>query len=256
MSMLLAFSKKEWLEAVRTGRLFLLLLLFALFGIMSPAIAKLLPWMMEMFADTMAESGLMITEIKVDAMTSWTQFFKNIPIALIAFLLLCSDLFTKEYQSGTLLLMLTKGLSRGKAVLAKFGLLFILWTLCYFLCFSITYGYNAYFWDNSIAESLGFSAVLWWLVGIWLLCLLVLFSAFLQNGTGVAACIGGSVLLVYLVSLLPKIKPYTPMALLNVSPLFIGEGAVEQYGKSLLVTLMFSVLCIVMSFLVIRRRDI
>lgn len=256
MSVLLAFCKKEWMEAARTGRLFILLLLFTLFGIMSPAIAKLLPWMMELFADTMAESGLIITEMKVDAMTSWTQFFKNISIAFIAFLLLHSDLFVKEYQSGTLLLMLTKGLPRSKAVLAKFALLLALWTLCYFLCFAITYGYNACFWDNSIAENLVFAVMLWWLFGVWLLCLLVLFSACLQNGTGVAACIGGSVLLVYFISLVPKIKPYTPMALLDTAPLLTGAKAAGQYGNPLLVTLIFSALCIMVSFSVIQRRDI
>ena len=55
--------KKECLESVRTGRLIILMLLFVLFGIMNPAIAKLTPWIMEMFADTMAESGLIITDV-------------------------------------------------------------------------------------------------------------------------------------------------------------------------------------------------
>lgn len=110
-----AFLKKELLEAVRTGKLLIITLLFLLFGIMNPAIAKLTPWMMELFADSMTDSGLVLTDISVDAMTSWTQFFKNLPIALIAFVLIFSDSFTKEYNSGTLLLLLTKGLSRAAA---------------------------------------------------------------------------------------------------------------------------------------------
>ena len=84
MKSLLAFMKKEYLEAARTGKIMILMLLFVLFGIMSPAIAKLTPWMMETLSDSMAESGLIITNVQVDALTSWTQFFKNIPIALIA----------------------------------------------------------------------------------------------------------------------------------------------------------------------------
>lgn len=98
MKSLGAFIKKEYLDTARTGKLVILILLFILFGIMNPAIAKLTPWLMETLSDTMAESGLLIADIKVDAMTSWTQFFKNIPIALIAFVLIFSDIFTKEYQ--------------------------------------------------------------------------------------------------------------------------------------------------------------
>ena len=123
MKSLLALMRKEYREAIRTGRIMIIILLFVLFGIMSPAVAKLTPWMMEMLSDSMAESGLIVTNVQVDAMTSWMQFFKNIPIALIAFVLMFSDIFTKEYNSGTLSLVLTKGLSRYKVVIAKTVLL-------------------------------------------------------------------------------------------------------------------------------------
>ena len=177
--------KKEYLEAARTGKVMMIILLFVLFGIMSPAVAKLTPWMMETLSDSMAESGFIVTNVQVDALTSWTQFFKNIPIALIAFVLIFSDIFTKEYKSGTLLLILTKGLSRYKVVLAKAVLLLSLWTVGYGICFAITYGYNAYFWDNRIMDHLVFSVTIWWLFGIWVICLMVLFSSLLQNNAGV-----------------------------------------------------------------------
>lgn len=131
MKSLLALMRKEYMEATRTGKIMIIILLFVLFGIMSPAVAKLTPWMMKMLSDSMAESGLIVTNVQVDALTSWTQFFKNIPIALIAFVLIFSDIFTKEYKSGTLLLVLTKGLSRYKVVLAKTVLLLSIWTVGY-----------------------------------------------------------------------------------------------------------------------------
>ena len=88
MRTLFAFMKKEWLEQIRSGRLIILTILFVLLGIMNPAIAKLTPWMLEVLADSLAESGMTVTTVTVDAMTSWTQFFKNIPMGLIAFILL------------------------------------------------------------------------------------------------------------------------------------------------------------------------
>ena len=138
MRSFLGCIKKEWMEQVRSGRLLFLLILFTLFGIMNPAIAKLTPWLLETLSDSLAENGMTITTVEVDALTSWTQFYKNIPMALIAFVLMESTLFTKEYQSGTLILTLTKGLQRYKVILAKTTVLTLLWTAGYWICFGIT----------------------------------------------------------------------------------------------------------------------
>ena len=256
MKSLLAFMKKEYLEAARTGKIMILMLLFVLFGIMSPAIAKLTPWMMETLSDSMAESGLIITNVQVDALTSWTQFFKNIPIALIAFVLIFSDIFTKEYKSGTLLLVLTKGLSRYKVVLAKTVLLLSLWTVGYGICFSITYGYNAYFWDNSIANNLFFSVTIWWLFSVWVICLIVLFSSLFQNNTGVTLCVGGTVLLAYLLSIIPRAKAYSPTVLMNTNSILMGVEEIDVYIKAIVITASLCIICIAVSIPIVNKRQL
>ena len=256
MKSLLAFMKKEYFESARTGKIIILILLFVLFGIMNPAIAKLTPWMMEMLSDTIAESGLAVTNVQVDAMTSWTQFFKNIPIALIAFVLIFSDIFTKEYKSGTLLLVLTKGLSRYKVVLAKTVLLLSLWTFGYGLCYAITYGYNAYFWDNGIAQNLFLAAANWWLFGVWVICLIVLFSTLLKNNTEVSLCTGGIVLLMYLLSIIPKAKVYSPTMLLDANSLLIGAEDVDTYITAIIIAAVFGVICIAVSIPVMNKKQL
>ena len=183
MKSLISFVRKDFLEQVRSGRLLIVWVLFVLFGIMNPAIAKMTPWLLETFSDSFAEGGIIVVVTEVTAMDSWVQFFKNVPMGLIAFVLLESSIFTKEYASGTLTLSLTKGLARYKVVLSKTFVLVALWTVCYFTCFVITYAYNAYFWDNSIAESLAFSVFCWWLFGIWVVSLVVLFSIKKAQGT-------------------------------------------------------------------------
>ena len=234
----------------------MLILLFILFGIMSPAIAKLTPWMMEMYSETLAESGLIVTEAQVDAMTSWAQFFKNIPMALIAFVLIFSDIFTKEYKSGTLLLVLTQGLSRYKVVLAKTVLLLSLWTFGYGLCFAITYGYNAYFWDNGIVNNLFSSAAIWWLFGIWVICLIVLFSPLLQNNTGVSLCTGGTVLLAYILSLIPKVKAYSPTMLMDTNLLLIGVEGIDAYIKAIIVAAVLCLVCVAVSIPIMNKKQL
>lgn len=251
-----SFFKKELLESLRSGKLLLLAILFLTFGIMNPAIAKLTPWMLELMADSLAESGMTVTEVSVDALTSWTQFFKNIPMALIAFLLLYASAFTREYESGTLVLLLTRGLARWKVVLAKALTLIGFWSAGYWLCFAVTYCYNAYFWDNSIAVGLAPAVTLWWLFGVWTLCLLVFFSTLSKSSSGVLLGTGGTVLAAYLVGLFPKLTDHTPAALMSGMPLLVGTKSVSDYALAVAICLALSVICLVGAVLQMQRRQI
>lgn len=256
MRPLTALLKKECMETARTGRLTVLVLLFALFGVMNPALAKLTPWMMEMLSGSLVESGLTVTNVQVDAMTSWAQFFKNIPLALIVFALLFSDCFTREYRSGTLLLTLTKGLARYKVVLAKTALLYCLWTLGYGLCFAITYGYNAYFWDNGIANDLFSAAAMWWLFGVWVISLVVVFSSLLQTNTAVTLCTGGAVILAYLMRVIPKAAPYSPALLMGAVSLLSGAEQAAAYRDAVLIAAASALLFIILSVLNMNKRQV
>ncbi len=72
-----AFLRKEWMEWSRTGRLLILALVFTVFGIMNPALAKMTPWLMETLSDSLVDTGITTAEVTVTAMMSWSQFYKN-----------------------------------------------------------------------------------------------------------------------------------------------------------------------------------
>lgn len=226
----------------------ILTVLFVLFGIMNPAVAKLTPWMLELLSDSLAESGMTVSEITVDAAASWTQFFKNIPMALIIFLLVTGGIFTNEYQSGTLVLLLTKGLKRSQTVIAKTAVLIIGWTVGYYICFAITYGYNAYFWDNSIMEQLPMMIFGWWLFGIWTVALTVFFSSVFKNTSGVLSCTLGAVILSYILELIPKLKQFTQTSLMQAA----DSGMI----KAVLVTVIMSAVLIITSIPILNNKEL
>lgn len=215
MRSLIAFMKKEWMEQARSGRLMILGLVFVLLGIMNPAVAKLTPWLFEIMADSLAESGMVVTAVEVDAMTSWVQFFKNVPMGLIAF-----------------------------------------WTVYYWVCYAITYGYNAYFWDNSVASNLMFSVVCWWLFGIWVIALAVLFSAMATANSTVLAGTGAVAVSAYLLGLLPAFKEYSPSLLMDGNSLIYGMAEPETYVAAIVVTVVLSVLCLGLSIPVLDKKRI
>ncbi len=256
MNGFLAFFKKEWTELLRTGRLMILLLLALLLGIMNPAIAKITPWLLEAMSATLESTGLTVTAVTVDASVSWTQFYKNIPMGLLVFVLLFSSILSGEYAKGTLIPILTKGLARFKVIAAKGAVMLLMWTLCYWLCFGITYGYNAYFWDNSIVCNLAFSAACFWLFGIFILSVLLLFSALTNSNTGVLAGTGAVFLLFYVAGMFPTVKEYMPSWLMEAGGLLAGAVQPKEYYSAMWITGLLTLCSIAGSILLFNKKRI
>lgn len=256
MKSLFAFTKKELMEQLRSGRALITVAIFVFIGIMNPTVAKLTPWLLEVMADSLRESGMIVTDIKTSAMDSWVQFFKNLPIGLIAFVLLQGAIFTKEYKSGTLVLSLTKGLERFKVVVSKAGVLTAVWSLGYWLCFGITYLYNSYFWDNSVAQNLVLSVMCWWLFGIFVISLLTLFSTVSVSSTGVLIGTGSVVLVSYAAGLLPKVNKYLPTRLLDGDSLIYGIAEAKEYTVAIIVTAVATVICFGASIPIFNKKQL
>lgn len=253
---MIAFWKKEWLSLLRTGKVTVLGLVFVLFGIMNPAIAKMTPWLLETMGDSLASSGLVVTQVTITALDSWVQFFKNIPMALIVFVVMLGGIFTAEYQSGTLILSLTRGLRRAKILAAKALVLLLLWSVGYWLCFGITYLYNDFFWDNTVARHLLPAVLFWWILGLWTVGLMVLYSAICNSAGGVMLLTGGSFLLAYLGSLVPKLGPWMPTRLMDANALIYGLDTPDGYWKAAAVTLALTVLCLVCAVPIWNKKQL
>lgn len=256
MKTLLSFIKKEFTEQARSGKLMLLFILFVLFGIMNPAIAKLTPWLLETLSDSLAQSGMTVTEVTVTALDSWVQFFKNVPMGLIVFIILESSIFTKEYSSGTLILSLTKGLERYKVVLSKAFVLTFLWSVYYVICFGITYLYSIYFWDNGIVQNLMFSVICFWIFGIFIISLTVLFSVIFKSNTSVLAAVGGCVGVSYLAGFLSKIGKYVPTFLTDGNSLIYGLSSSGDYASALIITTIVILLFFAFSFPLFNKKQL
>ncbi|MDO4323501.1 MAG: ABC transporter permease subunit [Lachnospiraceae bacterium] len=224
-----AFTGKEFLEAVRTGKLALLLLVFLMLGIMNPAVAKLTPWLIESMAESMEETGLSVAATEVNAMSSWVQFYKNAPMALIIFALMFGGILTGEYQRGTLINIVTKGLARWKILAAKALALLAFWTGGYWLMFGLTWGYTVYFWDSVGIFHPVFGAFCVYLLGIWLISLLLLGSGIFRSGAAVLGMAGAGFVLSYLLGLIPAVRDFVPTRLLEASVLLTGAAAPEDF---------------------------
>ena len=249
-----AFLKKEWMEYYRTGKLIIIVVIFALFGLMNPAIAKLTPFLMEQLS-SMEDSGMVITVSTVDASMSWMQFYKNIPMALVVMLLLFGGILTNELQKGTLIPVLTKGLSRWKVLLTKGINLIMIWTGGYWLCYGITFFYSDYYGDNSIMSNLFFTAFCYWLFGTMIMALMALFSAMTTSFGGVVLGVGVIYFAMTLLGMIPKISSYLPVYLTSTSELLAG-GNTGDYVTAIIITFVITIGAVIAGCMVFNKREI
>lgn len=254
MRELRAFTWKEFLWTARTGKLMFSLILFVLFGIMNPAIAKLTPWLMETVAESLADSGLNIVETTVTALTSWSQFCKNIPMAMIVFLLLFSGTLAGEYEKGTLTMILAKGLARWKVLLAKGVMMTTAWTAGYWLCFAVTWGYNRFFWNDGSAAHVVAAGGCYYLLGLWLITLILLMSAVFKTSGASLTAVVCSFAAVYLLGMIPAVKEYLPGFLLGGQALLASAAEPADFVPVVLITLGMSIANLVGAAVLFARR--
>lgn len=251
-----AFFKKEITELIRTKRLMILMGIFILVGIMNPAVAKLTPLLFEKMSDEFASQGITLSTIKISAFDSWTQFAKNVPMVLIVTLIMFSGIYTSEYSKGTLIPLLTKGLSRSSVVLSKLTAMLLTWSTGIWLCYGITYFYSDFYWDNSVVSELMFASFCWWLFGVFMISCIVFFSSFAGSGIQVMLGTGAVYFAMTLIGMYEKAKEYLPVRITDSVSLYKGECGPNDYFGAVIVTVVLSFLFVLLSLPITNRRQI
>lgn len=215
MRQYLIFTGKEMQEHVRSYRLLILGLVFVLFGIMSPATAKLTPEILKMVG---GDTGFTIVLPPVTVMDSYVQFFKNMnSIGVIILLLVFAGTVVDEKVKGSASLILTKNLSRPAFVLAKFTAAALLWTAIYAAAALVCQGYTMWLFPGESANNLFAGFASYWLYGLLLLAFTVLAST-AAKGHGLATLGAFAGWGLMLVSMIPaKVAAISPAALGTVN---------------------------------------
>lgn len=251
---LLAFTKKEWMEGIRTYKCLIILIVFLAFGFMNPIFAKYAP---ELMSSMMPEGMHMELPIPT-VLDSWTQFFKNISqMGLIIFMLMFSGVLSNEFQKGTLINMVTKGLSRKTILLSKIMYLIGIWTLCFGSCFLVTLGYGLMFWSEWKLAFLAFSLFCMWLFGVMLCCMLLLGSLLTRTSAGGLLLAGGSVVCFMLVQIVPNSSAYNPISLISENMAIIqGTIAMKEIYPAIGICLIIIIITYGLSVVVFQRKQL
>lgn len=249
-----AFLKKEFLESARTYKLLIVIIVFFIFGMMNPLTAKFMPDLV----NSIMPEGMEVTLANPTAFDSWTQFYKNITqMGTIVIVILFSGIMATELSKGTLINMLTKGLSRRAVILSKYTFMVLLWTIGLFICFAVTWGYTVYLFPNETVAHLLFSVFCLWLFVVFLLSVLIFAATIIKSSYGTLLTVGVVVVLLFVVNLMPALQQYNPLLLVSGNmDLLMNTTQVPAYTSSIIFTVLCSAGLVAGAVLVFRKRQI
>ena len=253
MKMFLAFSKKELLEQIKTYKVLILFSIFFAIGILSPLTAKLLPQIFKIVG---------ISDIQISLPTptfidSYTQLFKNITqVGFIIILLMLNGNISNEISKGTLINLLSKGLSKNIVIFSKLFISIIIWTLSLLISTITTYIYTLFLFENHSIKGLILSCFCVWLFGI-LIITLILFSSILIHPYYGGLLLSLSLLsILFLLNLIPKIKEFNPVYLVTNNIKIIENPSLINLTGTCLITLFLIIIFISSSLLIFNKKQL
>lgn len=252
MRAFIAFTKKEVMEQIRTYKWLIVLSVFFLFGMMSPLMAKLMPDILS----GMEMQGMKIEIPNPTVLDAYGQFFKNFTqIGWVVILLVFGATLSNELVKGTLINILSKGLSRPIVILSKFTAAVLLWSVGFAVACVTCYGYTFYLFRNAFAPNLLFSFFCLWLFGCFIISLILL-SGTLANGTFGGLVLSTSILVVMLViSISPKSDEFNPITLVSKNINLLNESiGVKDLLSPIIITAVLTITSLYFAILLFRRK--
>jgi ABC-2 type transport system permease protein len=247
-----AFTKKEFLEQLRTYKWLIIFSVFFLFGMIIPLLAKLMP---EIFKNMNLE-GMKIILPEPTALDAFSQFFKNFTqMGILVLLLVFGGTLSNELERGTLINVLAKGLPRSTVILSKYTAALILWTGGYILATATAFGYTVYLFKKVEVNHPVFSFFCLWLFGCFVIALIILSSTVTSGNFGgliLSAVILGCLLIINTLPMGGKLNPLT-LASVNMS-LINGSKEVRELMVTVIFTGILIALCLYTSIVLFRKK--
>lgn len=254
MSHFRVFLKKELIEYSRNYKLWIMLTVFFIFGLMNPLTAKLTP---ELLANLLPE-GVTITLPEPSSLDSWAQFHKNITqMGLIVTVLVFGGVLSSELNKGTLINLLTKGLSRTAVIYAKYAAMLTIWSCSLLTSFIVTWLYTIYLFPDGKSANLLMALIYLWLFGAFLLAVLLTAASLVTSSYGSLLTTGAVVVILLMLNIFPSVQKFNPISLVSKNLDLITQTLeVSSLYTAAMVTVFSAAVLLAAGVLVFRKKQL
>jgi len=253
MNFLVVF-RREMMEQWRTDRLLIVAAVLAAFGLASPLLAKFTPEMLKAIPGVPPEVLATIpTPSVADAIA---QYAKNMSqFGIILSLLMAMGMVVQEKERGTAAFFLTRPVSRGTFILAKFAALAVTFAISLTLA-----ALGCWYYTYVLFEPLAWGPFLA-LNGLFLLVFLVymavaLLSSVIAHSQGIAVGLAFIFLiLIGGIGALPRLGDYFPGKLFGWGAALMTGGG-DSAWPALGISLGMIVAALLAAYLIFRRQEV
>lgn len=219
------FLGKEATEILRTWRIWVLPGAMLFFAITGPILAQVMPQLVKSLAS--GQQGMTITLPPPTYLDAYAQWIKNLgQTGLFLLIGVSAGVIAGERSSGTAALVLTKPLSRGGFVVAKYlaqGALLVAATTLGTL---VTWGLTVALFTKAPPERLVTGTAAWLALALLLLAVVILCSCVMSTLAALAAGFGAYALLGIATLWGPAVR-YSPVGLLGAPAKLLAGEAVD-----------------------------
>ena len=222
----MAFLRKELKAIFKTYRWWVIPLVFLIFALMSPPTAKLTPQIMS----SVMPKGMTIKLPEPTLVDAFAQWFKNISqMGLLAVILLTMGIVAEEKSSGTILLIVTKPVSRANVILSKFTAQAVWLAISFLAAAAACFAYAAMIFKFDKLMVFSQANLLYVLYFILVIAVTVFFSTVMKNQIAAGGLSLVAVMMLSLGSALSKtFDKYGPTGLTTVgTKLALGQKGAE-----------------------------
>ncbi|WP_414047583.1 ABC transporter permease [Macrococcus equi] len=254
MNILKVMLQKEWMESLRTYKVVSLIIVLMIMGIMSPFTAIIMP---EVIKGALPEVMKDMKVPKATYIDSYIQFYKNInQIGLIVLVIMNSGMLVNELNKGTLLNLVTKGLSRKYIIVSKWLMSLFIWSIAFLIGALLHYGYTLYYFSDE-GEFKIIAYLMSWVFGVFLLSLVLFFSTFIKSNIGVMLSIIIFVIILFIANLKKEFSDFSPLYLIqNNTQLMLGEIEISDVILPMTVTIINIIISLFISVIRFNKVEI
>lgn len=248
------FVRKELLESWRSYHLLIIAIVFVIFGISGPLMAKLTPEILKMASS----SGMTIKMPDPTSLDSWQQYYKNMTqIGIYVLVVIFSGTISGEISKGTLVNLVTKGLPRYSIVIAKYLVAYMQWCLAILIAFLINWAYTLYYFPDNKSSNVWTGMWPLLVFGLMFVALTILGSTMSKsNYMGFLVSVVIFIVLT-LLNMFKDIKRYNPIALVtdNMS-LVKGAEQITHIMPAIWITVISTVIIIYLAILLLKQKKL
>ncbi len=244
---------KEIRELVRTARLPVVLVVFALLGLVSPVFARYMREILEAVGGSQFQ-GLVPEPVVADAVV---QLTKNLgQFGVIMAILVTMGSVAGEKERGTAVFLLTKPLGRPAFLWAKVAAIGLLLAMATALAGALCWAYTAVLFEPLPVLAYGASVALLWLslavfAAITFAASVVAPSALVAGGVGIVALLAAG-----FVSVAPGLAPYLPTGLWDISNQVAVGSIPDGVAGAVAVNVAIIVIALALSTWSFRRQEL